>query len=157
MNRSSVAALTWTIDILKKELQAAAQLVSKATDAITASTPDQTPSKLPIPSPWANSYVQIVRHTSHAIEVAHCNSQVRTICLVHLLATTDSNTSLNNLSEDVLVTKANFVLELSQKEDDRAPPPGAKFLSVRKTTHGCLLYKVDLEETTAWLRSTRGQ
>ncbi|KIM57175.1 hypothetical protein SCLCIDRAFT_74650, partial [Scleroderma citrinum Foug A] len=32
-----------------------------------------------------------------------------------------------------------------------------KFLSVRKTAHGSLLYKVNSEETVTWLRSTKGQ
>ena len=158
INRNSVEMLICTIDISKEELQTATQLVNEATDALASHTSNQTLTQPPTSTPLqANSYTEIVRQTSHATAVAHCNSQARTIHLTHPHIDSDSNASLNNLSKDVLVKKANIALELAQKEDDAAPPPGAKFLLVRKTTHGSLLYEVDSEETTAWLRSTRGQ
>ncbi|KIM57125.1 hypothetical protein SCLCIDRAFT_29072 [Scleroderma citrinum Foug A] len=145
------------VDVSKEELQAAAQLFSKAADALTVPAPDQTHSQHSIPLLWANSYAEIVRQSPHAIAVARCDSQARTICLTHPLTAPDSDVSLNNLSEDVLVKKANLAIELAQKEDDRTLPPGAKFLSVRKTTHDSPLYEVDSEETVTWLRSTKGQ
>ena len=155
-NRNTAEALTRTVDVSKEELQAAAQLVSEAADALTVPAPDQTHSQRSIPLPRA-SYAEIVRQSPHTIAVAHCDSQARTICLTHPLTAPDSDVSLNNLSEDVLVKKANLAIELAQKEDDGTLPPGAKFLSVRKTTHGSLLYEVDSEETVTWLRSTKGQ
>ena len=115
-NRNMAEALTRTVDVSKEELQATAQLVSEAADALTVPAPDQTHSQRSIPLPRANSYAETVRQSPHAIAVAHCNSQARTIRLTHPLTAPDSDVSLNNLSEDVLVKKANLAIELAQKE-----------------------------------------
>ena len=112
INRNLVVVLTPMKDASKEELRVAAQLVSKAVDAHVEFTHSKTNPTPPNSSLQANF---------HAVAVAHCDSQARTIHLIHLPATSNINTSLNNLGEDVLIKKANFTLELTQKEDDGAP------------------------------------
>ena len=149
--------VTRTFDVAKEDLQATTQQLNEAAETLMSAARDSTRSDLP-PSPPAqgSSYADILKRSSHAVAVARCDSQARTIRLTPPQALDGSDNSLNNLGEDILVAKANLALESAQKECE-STPLGAKFLSVRKTAHGCLLYEVDSEETVAWLRSNEGQ
>ena len=151
------AVVTRTFDVAKEDLQATTQQLNEAAESLMSATRDSTRSDLP-PSPpvHGSSYADILKKSSHAVAVARCDSQARTIRLTPPQATDGTDNPFNTLREDVLVAKANLALESAQKESE-STPIGAKFLSVRKTAHDSLLYEVDSEDTVAWLRSNEGQ
>ena len=90
----------------------------------------------------------------HARAVARCTAQARTIRLTP--PSNDSESPLINLSEEVLIQKANLALELAHKHGGPIPLD-AQFIAARKTTHKNVLYEVDSEDTVAWLWSPEGQ
>ena len=62
----------------------------------------------------------------------------------------DTGSSLAELSEEVLVQKANLALDLAH-EHGSPTPPKAQFISAQKTANKIVLYEVNTEETVAWL------
>ena len=160
INRRSAEALTRTIDVSKEEMHAASQLVTDAAEALTSTT------RFPHPQtddddnsstihPQLTTYANAVKHSPHARAVACCTAQARTIRLTPL-PSDDSGHSLTDLSEEILVQKANLALELA-REHGSPIPHDAQFISARKTAHKNVLYEVDSEEMVAWLRSPEGQ
>ena len=159
INKSSAEALTRTIDVSKEEMHMAAQLVTDAAEALTTMLPthpqsddddDHTLAKRPQPT----SYAAAVKHSPHTREVTCCTAQARTIHLTP--PSDDTGSSLAELSEEVLVQKANLALDLAC-EHGSPTPTEAQFISAWKTANKNVLYEVDLEETVTWLRSPEGQ
>ncbi|KIM50627.1 hypothetical protein SCLCIDRAFT_34116 [Scleroderma citrinum Foug A] len=152
INKSSAEALTRTIDVSKEEMHMATQLVADAAEALTTTLPthpqsddddDHTLAKRPQPT----SYATAVKHSPHARAVAHCTAQTRTICLTP--PSDDTGSSLAELSEEVLIQKANLALDLAC-EHGSPTPPEAQFISAQKTANKNVLYEVNSEETVAW-------
>ena len=151
------AVVTRTFDVAKEDLQAATQHLNEAAESlVSAALEAGSQPAHPPPPALGDSYADILKKSSHAVAVARCDSQARTIHLTPPQVPEDADNSLNSLGEDVLVIKANLALEHAQKDTDLVPT-GAKFLSVRKTAHGSLLYEVDSADTVAWLWSDEGQ
>ena len=151
------AVVTRTFDVAKEDLQTTTQQLSEAADSLLSAAQEAgTRTDHPSPAASGNSYADILKKSSHAVAVTRCDSQARTIRLTPPPTPEGTDNSLNSLGEDVLVAKANLALERAQEETELVPT-GAKFLSVRKTAHGSLLYEVDSTDTVAWLRSNEGK
>ena len=151
------AVVTRTFDVAKEDLQATTHQLNEAAESLVSATLEAgSQPAYPPPPALGDSYANILRKSSHAVAVARCDSQARTICLTPPQVPEGTDNSLNSLGEDVLVIKANLALECTQKETELVPT-GAKFLSVRKTAHGSLLYEVDSADTVAWLRLDEGK
>ena len=152
INRRLAEALTRTIDISKEEMHVAAQLVADAAETRTLTTrcphPQSDDNDILTTHPQLTTYAAAVKHSPHARAVDCCTAQARTICLTP--PSNDSESPLINLSEEVLIQKANLVLELAHKHGGPIPLD-AQFIAARKTTHKNVLYEVDSEDTVAWL------
>ena len=136
----------------KKELESTSLNVSRTADA-HASNLASSPSPPSAISPQKASYADIARHSTHARATALCESQTRT---VHITPSQDSAPSWEDLTEIVLVEKANKALDLARTSTEDIPTD-AKFLSARKSKSGSILYEVNTEEAAAWLRSPEGR
>ena len=139
-------------------MHAAAQLVANAAETLTSTTwhphPQSDDNDISTTHPQPTTYAAAVKHSPHARVVACCTTQARTICLTP--SSDDSEPPLINLSEEVLVQKANLALKLAH-EHGGPIPPNAQFIAARKTTHKNVLYEVDSEDMVTWLQSPEGQ
>ena len=135
-----------------------AQLVADAAETLTSTTqcphPQSDDDDILTTHPQLTTYAAAVKHSPHARAVTHCTAQARTIRLTP--PSDNSESPLINLSEEVLVQKANLALELA-REHSGPIPPDTQFIAARKTTHKNVLYEVDSEDMVAWLRSPEGQ
>ena len=96
-------------------MHAAAQLVTDAVETLTSTTqrphPQSDNDDTLTTHPQSTSYAAAVKHSPHARAVACCTAQARTICLTP--PPDNSEPFLINLSKEVLVQKANLVLEMA--------------------------------------------
>lgn len=66
-----------------------------------------------------------------------------------------SNETLRNLTEKLLVEKANMALSIAGDEEGK--PADAKFTSARKLNNGGILYEMNNKKAAEWLRSQTGK
>ncbi|KIM69865.1 hypothetical protein SCLCIDRAFT_101882 [Scleroderma citrinum Foug A] len=119
-------------------------------ELIDAAKNTPTPTSTPPPPPQAFSYADAAQQKLPSIAAAKCFAQTRTIKISP--PPNDPTASFKDLSEDILVEKANVTLELIRK----TIPDDAEFLSARKTAQGHILYKANSIETADWLRTANG-
>ena len=151
-NNKSAGTIAELAESTKKELESASLNVSCAANA-HASNLASSPSPPPATGPQKASYADIARYSSHAKATALCESQTRT---VRITPSQDGAPSWEDLTELVLMEKANKALDLARTTTEDTPTD-AKFLSARKSKSGSILYEVNTEEAAAWLRSPEGR
>ena len=151
-NSKSAATIAELTESTKKELESTSLNVSRAANAHTSNLAS-SPSPPSATGPQKASYADIARYSTHAKATALCESQTRT---VRITPSQDSAPSWEDLTELVLVEKANEALDLARTTTEDIPTD-AKFLSARKSKSGSILYEVNTEEAAAWLRSPEGR
>ena len=111
MDSNSKAATTIAelAESTKKELESTSLNVLRAANA-HASNLASSPLPPPAIGPQKVSYADIARHSTHARAIALCESQTRT---VRITPSQDSAPSWEDLTEIVLVEKANKALDLA--------------------------------------------
>ena len=145
--KSSNADLSSLISASQESLQASAQKIETSADDLHAKATNLASQ----PSFPPHTYADATRLSAPPPAVARCLSQARTI----RLSPPPGDSSLVDLSEEVLVKKANLALDRIRPATPGLPS-GAEFISARKSAQGHILYLVNLDETATWLKSQEG-